>query len=161
MPWLILLCLCLKVTTHKFHHNRSYLAMHTAAPGFCVPVTHFLLRPKWGNPKSKASCQWVVKQVVLQRLMLAHYPSAVALPGGLRTYHNLKNAWYFPHLWAACEFLRQCRVCQRRKGPMGWACMQGRTPPDDPLEVVSADLMDIRGSSRGFLYGLSVVDYHS
>jgi len=39
--------------------------------------------------------------------------------------------------------------------------MQGHPPSKAPLEMVSADLMDLRRSAQGFRYVLSIIDHHT
>lgn len=38
--------------------------------------------------------------------------------------------------------------------------MQGHLPPNAPLQRISADLMDLRGSAKGFRFVLSIIDHH-
>ena len=110
----------------------------------------------------------VVKQVCVphglrsQALQLAHSPPTAVHPGALRTYHNLEANYYFPNMLRLCKwYVQHCTTCQRRKGSRNHVEMQGRPPPEGPLELVSADLMDLRASAGGYRYVLSIVDHHS
>ncbi|ROT64667.1 hypothetical protein C7M84_017385 [Penaeus vannamei] len=93
-----------------------------------------------------------------QALHLAHCPPSATHPGALQTYQNLCNSWYFPNmLLQSREYVARCPVCQRRKGSAVRVPMQGHLPPEAPLVMVSADLMDLRSSSRGYQYVLSII----
>nr|XP_027228496.1 uncharacterized protein LOC113820359 [Penaeus vannamei] len=82
--------------------------------------------------------------------------------GALRTYQNLCNNWFFPNmLHLARTYVASCETCQRRKAPVVRAPMQGHPPSKAPLEMVSADLMDLRRSAQGFRYVLSIIDHHT
>ncbi|ROT61291.1 hypothetical protein C7M84_020963 [Penaeus vannamei] len=84
-----------------------------------------------------------------------------AHPGALRTYHNLQNSYFFPNMFRLCKwYVQHCTACQHRKGSRERAEMQCRPPPSGPLELVSADLMDLRASVGGYRYVLSIVDHH-
>ena len=110
----------------------------------------------------------VVQQVYIPRhlqqqtLHLAHRPPTASHPGALRTFQNLSNSWYFPNMLnMSKEYVAQCQECQRRKGSMSRAPMEGHPLPEAPLEMVSADLMDLRSSTRGYRYVLSIIDHHT
>ncbi|ROT61272.1 hypothetical protein C7M84_020944 [Penaeus vannamei] len=97
-----------------------------------------------------------------QALHLAHDHPTAAHPGALRTYHNLQNSYFFPNMFRLCKwYVQHCTACQHRKGSRERAEMQCRPPPSGPLELVSADLMDLRASVGGYRYVLSIVDHHS
>ncbi|ROT85852.1 hypothetical protein C7M84_005197 [Penaeus vannamei] len=79
-----------------------------------------------------------------------------------RTSQNLQGAWYFPNMHRlAREYVARCHACQQRKGVADRAPMEGHPLPEAPLVRVSADLMDLRGSTTGFRYVLSIVDHHT
>ncbi|ROT62767.1 hypothetical protein C7M84_019350 [Penaeus vannamei] len=89
-------------------------------------------------------------------------PTCNDLIRALRTYQNLCNSWYFPNmLRQSREYVARCPVCQCRKGSAVRVPMQGHPPPEAPLVMVSADLMDLRSSSRGYRYVLSIIDHHT
>lgn len=105
---------------------------------------------------------YVPHQLCNQALHLAHQPPTAAHPGALRTYQNLCNNWFFPNmLHLARTYVASCETCQRRKAPVVRAPMQGHPPSKAPLEMVSADLMDLRRSAQGFRYVLSIIDHHT
>nr|XP_027220496.1 uncharacterized protein LOC113812777 [Penaeus vannamei] len=89
-------------------------------------------------------------------------PTCNDLIRALRTYQNLCNSWYFPNmLRQSREYVARCPVCQHQKGSAVRVPMQGHPPPEAPLVMVSADLMDLRSSSRGYRYVLSIIDHHT
>jgi len=95
----------------------------------------------------------VVKQIFVpqhlypQALHMAHCPPSATHPGALRTYHSLCNNWYFPNmLTLSRKYVLGCMTCQRRKGSAPQAPLQCHPLPTAPLELVSADLMDLHSS---------------
>ena len=111
----------------------------------------------------------VIHQLVIPRslrqqaLKMAHGPPLAAHPGIYRTYMNLRNMFYFPNMLREVKkYVQSCDVCQRRSSlrPRN-ARMQGQPLAKLPLEHVSADLIDLRGSATGHRYVLSLIDHHS
>ena len=108
--------------------------------------------------------QLVIPQSLRQQsLKMAHGPPLAAHPGNYRTYTNLRNMFYFPNMLREVKkYVQSCDVCQRRSSlrPRN-ARMQGQPLAKLPLEHVSADLIDLRGSATGHRYVLSLIDHHS
>lgn len=105
----------------------------------------------------------VPKALRQQALQMAHCPPLAAHPGTYRTYVNLRNMFYFPNMLKHVKaYVQTCLQCQRRKGPMTRrATMHSMPHAHLPLEHVSADLIDLGGSSTGHRYVLSLIDLHS
>ncbi|ROT74177.1 hypothetical protein C7M84_007329 [Penaeus vannamei] len=67
----------------------------------------------------------------------------------------------FEHTTTSAIIVLGCVTCQRRKGSAPQAPLQCHPLSAAPLELVSADLMDLRSSARGFHYVLSIFNHHT
>ena len=109
----------------------------------------------------------LVKQLVIPRelrsVALEHTHSAptAAHPGVFRTYHRLRDMYYFPNMLASTkDFVKCCGPCQRRKGAQ-YRNTPLRRYPDVviPLQRVSVDLLQVAPSSRHFKYIFTAIDH--
>ena len=105
----------------------------------------------------------VPKSLHKDALKIAHSSVLSAHPGIFRTFCKLTQLFYFQNmLQRTKEYVKSCVACQRRKGSA-----QVRAPlsmvesVSEPLERVSADLIDLHSSYKGNRYVLSFIDHMS
>jgi len=111
----------------------------------------------------------VIQQLVIPRslrnkvLELSHCDRSAAHPGIFRTYCRLRDRYYFPQMLSEVrKFVQACNECQRRKGLVSRQAPLASMPDVfQPLERVSADLIDMVPSARGHRYVLVIVDHFS
>ena len=111
----------------------------------------------------------IVRQLVVPKslhndaLKIAHNSLLAAHPGVFRTYCKLKQLFYFQNMLSTTkEYVRSCLSCQQRKGSAFVRASLSAVPEvSQPLDRVSADLMDLHSSYRGNRYVLSIVDHMS
>lgn len=105
--------------------------------------------------------QLVIPQALRQTaLKIAHSSRFAAHPGAYRTYQRLRDLMYFPNMLRVTqEYVKSCLVCQKRKGAAyKQAPMASAPPAQQPLEKVSADLLDLHQSESGNRYVLVIID---
>jgi len=110
----------------------------------------------------------ILQQLVIPRalreeaLKQAHGSEDAAHPGIFRTYCKLRDQYYFPQMLATVrKYVASCQACQRRKGVAGRAPLAALPEVTQPLERVSADLIDMAGSSSGHRYLLVIIDHYT
>ena len=105
----------------------------------------------------------VPKALRSSALHLSHAPPIAAHPGVYRTYCNLRGMFYFPNMLREVkEYVKSCPDCQRRKGSTPrHASLKSFPEATHPLERVSADLIDLVGSSTRHRYVLVIIDHFS
>jgi len=96
-------------------------------------------------------------------IRLHHDPPLLGHMGIQRTYHNMKNSYYFPKLLSkVTEFVNACSVCQKRKpAPYGFtAGKMASIVPEAPWDLVSIDCTGPYPCTRkGFRYIILAIDH--
>lgn len=97
-----------------------------------------------------------------EALKQAHGSEDAAHPSIFRTYCKLWDQYYFLQMLATVrKYVASCQACQRRKGGAGRAPLAASSEITQPLERVSADLIDMAGSTSGHRYLLVIIDHNT
>jgi len=105
----------------------------------------------------------IPKTLQKEAIRISHDSTIAAHPGIFRTYHKLKEHYYFQNMLSATkQYVNACLPCQKRRGSVKLNAPLSQIPVvTSPLDRISADLMDLHSSYNGNRYLLSIIDHMS